>query len=153
MLLFLIIFRKDNLEPFSNSKDLTEIINQEYQADFDAINNLSEISNQLLKKGMIVPADLIINGKFKLPEKGTIFIRLSNNNIKKINLSDILIHNDKIIIETSRGILKSNKDDKTGNYHTIVDGKKSKFDKKSQYKIEKVKNKQLENTFSPLYGC
>ena len=58
---------------------------------------------------MVVPSDLIINGKFKLPKEGIIYIRLEDNKLQKIKLSDVLIHNDEIVIETSRGILKPKK--------------------------------------------
>ena len=153
MLLFLIIFRKNNLELFTDSPDITKTIKNEYQADFDAINNLSEIAYQLQKNGMIVPSDLIINGKFKLPKDGTIYRRLGDNKLQEIKLNDALIHNDEIVIKTSNGILKPKKDIKLDKYFSSTDKKISKLDKGTLYNIEKVPNDELENTFAPFNGC
>lgn len=153
MLLFLIIFRKNKLELFTDSPDITKIINNEYQADFDAINNLSEISYQLLRDGLIIPSDLIINGKFKLPKDGIIYRRLANNKLEEIKLDDMLIHNDEIIIKTSHGMLKPKKDIKLNKYYSSADKKTSKLDKYVLYNIEKVSNDKLENTFAPFDGC
>jgi hypothetical protein len=153
MLLFLIIFRKNNFELFTDSPDITKIINNEYKADYDAINNLSEIAYQLQKEGMIVPSDLIINGKLKLPKDGTIYRRLTDNKLQEIKLNDMLIHNDEIVIKTSHGILKPKKDIKLNKYFSSADKKISKLDKDVLYNIEKVSNDKLENTFAPLNGC
>lgn len=153
MLLFLIFCQKNNFELFTDSQDIRKLISEEYQADFDAINNLSEISYQLQKNGMIVPADLIINGKFKLPKDGIIYRRMKDNKLQEIKLSDVLIHNDEIVMETSHGILKAKKDIKLNKYYSSADKKISKLDKYALYNIEKVTNDQLENTFAPLSDC
>ena len=153
MLLFLIFCIKNNFELFTDSQDIRKLISEEYQADFDAINNLSEISYQLQKNGMIVPADLIINGKFKLPKDGIIYRRMKDNKLQEIKLSDVLIHNDEIVMKTSHGILKAKKDIKLDKYYSFADKKISKLDKHALYNIEKVSNNQLENTFAPFSGC
>ena len=153
MLLFFIIFQKNKIhESFKNSDEIDTIINQEYQADYEAINNLSEISYQLLKDGMIVPSDVIINGNFKLPKKGTIYKRLYDNTLQKINLGDLLVDKDKIIIETNNGFLETRKD-KNNNYYTSIRRPKNKniLNVASKFSIKKVDT--LEDIQAPTSGC
>ena len=154
MLLFLIIYQKDKkYESFENSDKINKIITQEYQADYEAINNLSEISYQLLKDGMIVPSDIIINGNFRLPKKGTIYKRIDDNTLKKINLNDFVINRDNIFIKTNHGFLQPKKDNKN-KYYTSLDKKtknKKLLDKITKYTIKKVD--KLEDIQAPSSGC
>ena len=154
ILLFLIIYQTDKkYESFENSDKINKLINQEYQADYEAINNLSEISYQLLKDGMIVPSDVIINGNFKLPKEGTIYKRLDDNSLKKINLNDIVINNNELFIKTNHGFLRTKKDSKN-KYYTSLDNKiknKKLLNEASRYNIKKVNN--LEDIQAPSSGC
>jgi hypothetical protein len=53
-------------ENFDATSDMKAVINQVYNADIEAIRNLSSISSQLIAGGLTVPGKLSITGQLKL---------------------------------------------------------------------------------------
>ena len=51
---------------------IRDFINEVYQADIDAIRNLSQVATTLQNKGLKIPGDLTVTGKFNYLPKGTI---------------------------------------------------------------------------------
>ena len=67
---------KNNIEKMTDTKDIpsqiTEQINKIYKADIQAIRNLADVSKKLQDKGLTIPGDLTVEGKFNYLPTGSI---------------------------------------------------------------------------------
>jgi len=73
-LLYENLCNKNNIEKMSNTDDdkITEQINRIYKADIQSIRNLSDVSKKLQDKGITIPGDLTVEGKFNYLPTGSI---------------------------------------------------------------------------------
>jgi microcystin-dependent protein len=73
-LLYEKLCNKNNIEKMSNTDDdkITEQINRIYKADIQSIRNLSDVSKKLQDKGITIPGDLTVEGKFNYLPTGSI---------------------------------------------------------------------------------
>ena len=67
---------KNSIEKMTEVKDIptqiTEEVNRIYMADIQAIRNLSDVSKKLQDKGLTIPGDLTVEGKFNYLPTGSI---------------------------------------------------------------------------------
>ena len=65
---------RKNIEKMANTDDdkITEEINRIYKADIQSIRNLADISKKLQDKGVTLPGDLTVEGKFNYLPTGSI---------------------------------------------------------------------------------
>ena len=73
-LLYENLCNKNSIEKMANTDDtkIREEINIIYKADIQAIRNLADVSKKLQEKGLRVPGDLTIEGKFNYLPTGSI---------------------------------------------------------------------------------
>jgi len=73
-LLYENLCNKNNIEKMSNTDDdkITEQINRIYKADIQSIRNLADVSKKLQDKGLTIPGDLTVEGKFNYLPTGSI---------------------------------------------------------------------------------
>ena len=73
-LLYENLCNKNSIEKMSNTDDdkITEQINRIYKADIQSIRNLSDVSKKLQDKGLTIPGDLTVEGKFNYLPTGSI---------------------------------------------------------------------------------
>ena len=142
-------------ETFVDNENLDKIIKNEYIADMEAVQNLSIISKKLQKENvLIIPSDLIILGKLKIPSQGTLYERVNENQIKKVNLNNFVNDKDKILVETNNGYIKPVLDSQSGRYYISNKYYQKNIPTKiAIHKIEKVPEDQLTSLDAPKTGC